>query len=38
MLKPHGIIPALSVELRGKTVLVEVEVIDAPLGYNLLLG
>lgn len=35
--KPHGIIPTFLVELGGKTVLVEVEAVDAPLGYNLLL-
>ena len=36
--KPHGIIPSLSVQLGGKTVCVEVKVVDAPLDYNLLLG
>jgi hypothetical protein len=35
---PHGILPAFSVQLGGKTVEVEVEVVDAPLDYNLLLG
>jgi hypothetical protein len=35
---PHGILPAFSVQLGGKTVEVEVEVFDAPLDYNLLLG
>jgi hypothetical protein len=36
--RPHGIIPSFPVQLGGKTVCVEVEVIDAPLEYNLLLG
>jgi hypothetical protein len=35
---PHGILPAFPVQLGGKTVEVEVEVVDAPLNYNLLLG
>ena len=36
--KPHGIVPAFPVELGGKMVTVDVEVVDAPLDYNLLLG
>lgn len=36
--KPHGIIVVFLVELGGKTVSIEVEVVDAPLDYNLLLG
>jgi len=36
--RPHGIIPSFPVQLAGKTVSVEVEVVDAPLDYNLLLG
>jgi hypothetical protein len=36
--RPHDIIPSFPVQLRGKTVCVEVEVVDAPLDYNLLLG
>jgi hypothetical protein len=36
--RPHGIIPSFSVQLGGKTVCIEVEVFDAPLDYNLLLG
>jgi hypothetical protein len=36
--RPHGIIPSFSVQLGGKTMCVEVEVFDAPLDYNLLLG
>jgi hypothetical protein len=35
---PHGILPTFLVQLGGKTVEVEVEVVDAPLDYNLLLG
>ena len=34
----HIIIPSLKVCLGGKTVAIEVEVVDAPLDYNLLLG
>jgi hypothetical protein len=36
--RPHGIIPSFPVQLGGKSVCVEVEVVDAPLDYNLLLG
>jgi hypothetical protein len=36
--RPHGILPAFPVQLGGNTVEVEVEVVDAPLDYNLLLG
>jgi hypothetical protein len=36
--KPYGVLPSLPVTLEGKTVQVEVEVFDAPLDYNLLLG
>jgi hypothetical protein len=36
--RPHGIIPSFPVELAGKTVCVEVEVVDASLDYNILLG
>ena len=35
--QPHGLISALAVELGGKTVSIQVEVVDAPLDYNLLL-
>jgi hypothetical protein len=35
---PHGILPTFSGRLDGKMVEVEVEVVDAPLEYNLLLG
>jgi hypothetical protein len=36
--KPCGILNSLQVELGGKIVSIEVEVIDGPLDYNLLLG
>ena len=36
--KPYGVLPSLSIMLEGKAVNVEVEVFDAPLDYNLLLG
>jgi hypothetical protein len=36
--KPYGVLPSLSIVLEGKVVTVEVEVFDAPLDYNLLLG
>jgi hypothetical protein len=35
---PHCILPAFPVQLGGKMVEVDVEVVDAPLDYNLLLG
>jgi hypothetical protein len=37
-LRPHGSIPSFTVHLGGKTVCVEVEVVNAPLESNLLLG
>jgi hypothetical protein len=36
--KPFGVLNALPIELEGKTIIVEVEVVDAPLDYNILLG
>ena len=36
--RPHGILPDFEIKLAGKAVSVEVEVIDATLDYNLLLG
>jgi hypothetical protein len=36
--RPHGIIPSFPIWLGGKTMCVEVEVVDASLNYNLLLG
>jgi hypothetical protein len=35
---PHGILLAFPAQLGGKMAEVEVEVFDAPLDYNLLLG
>jgi hypothetical protein len=35
--QPHGIIPSFPMQLGGKTVCVEVEVLDVSLEYNLLL-
>ena len=36
--QPHGLLPALSVELGGNIVSIQVEVVDALLEYNILLG
>jgi hypothetical protein len=36
--KPYGVLPLLPIMLEGKMVQVEVEVFDAPLDYNILLG
>jgi hypothetical protein len=36
--KPYSVLPSLPITLEGKTINVEVEVFDAPLNYNLLLG
>jgi hypothetical protein len=35
---PHGLLQSLPIQLGGKTIIVDVEVVDAPLDYNLLLG
>jgi hypothetical protein len=35
---PHGILQSLPIQLGGKTINFDVEVVDAPLDYNLLLG
>ena len=35
--RPHGILPSLKVRLGGKTIAIEVEMVDAPLDYNILL-
>ena len=35
---PHGILLAFEIKMARKAVSIEVEVIDAPLDYNLLLG
>ena len=36
--QPHGILPSLKFQLGGKTITIEVEVVDVLLDYNLLLG
>ena len=36
--RSHEILPSLEVQLGGKTIMIEVEVVDAPLDYNFLLG
>jgi hypothetical protein len=36
--RPHDILPAFPIQLGGKTVEVDLEVVDAPIDYNLLLG
>ena len=36
--RPHGILPSLKFHLGGKTVAIEVEVVDTPIDCNLLLG
>ena len=36
--RSHRILPSLKVQLGGKTIVIEVEVVDAPLDYNHLLG
>jgi hypothetical protein len=35
---PHGLLQSLVIQLGRKTVTVDIEVVDAPLDYNLLLG
>ena len=36
--QPYGLLPSIHVELGGKSVSIHIEVINAPLDYNLLLG
>ena len=36
--QPHGLISSLAVELGVKNISIQVEVVDTPLYYNLLLG
>jgi hypothetical protein len=36
--RPHGLLQSLAVQLKGKIISVDVEVLDAPLNYNLFLG
>ena len=38
LFSPHGILVAFPIELGGKIVTIEVEVVNMPLDYNLLLG
>ena len=38
LFRPHGFLPSRKVCLGGKPVAIEVEVVDAPLDYNILLG
>ena len=35
---PHGVISTFPIDLGGKTISIEVEVLDALLDYNILLG
>jgi hypothetical protein len=35
---PEGLFQNVPVELGGKTILIDIEVIDAPLDYNILFG
>jgi hypothetical protein len=35
---PHGLLQSLPIQLGGKNVIVDVEVVDSPLDYKLLLG
>jgi hypothetical protein len=35
---PEGLFQNVPVELKGKTILIDIEVIDAPLDYNILFG
>jgi hypothetical protein len=37
IVQPHGILIALPIDLGGNTISVDVEVVNAPLEYNLLL-
>jgi hypothetical protein len=34
---PHRLLQSLAIQLGGKTIIIDVEVVDAPLDYNLLL-
>ena len=36
--KSHGIVPLFPITLGGKTMNVEVEVVDASIDYNFILG
>ena len=37
-LSPKGLFQNVPVELGGKTILIDIEVIDTPLDYNILFG
>ena len=37
-LYPYGLLPTLYIEIRGKTISIQVEVVESSLDYNLLLG
>ena len=36
--RSHEIIPSLKFQLGGKTIVIEIKVVDVPLDYNILLG
>ena len=36
--RPHGIVPTFPICVGGKTINIEVEIVDASLDYNILLG
>ena len=36
--RPHGILLSLKLQLGGKIIVIEVEVVDMPFDYNILLG
>ena len=36
--QPYGLLPTIHIELGGNLVSIHIEVIDAPLDYNLLLS
>jgi hypothetical protein len=36
--QPHGLLKSFTMTLKSKTILVDIEVVDAPLDYNLLLA
>ena len=35
--QPYGLLPCIQVEMEGKSISIHVEVVDAPLDYNILL-
>jgi len=38
LFRPHAILHVFQFQLGGKTIAIEVEVVDEPLDYNILLG